>query len=198
MTKTIKFAEIFRSVLCIIPCLLILGSCSDDNDEEGNNFEDLNGFWIGTYEIQQVGGCGLSDESTLNTLLEFEIINTGEVEIIEYSYVDSLDTYYYTDSLKYRWTGTINSAYNFVLEKPGFSTCLGVPREYIAQYEGTILSLDGNYLLNTDSDEIWCPNLNCIFNLEYDLVHIDSLTVNTAKYEELDDIIDIKSNTPFR
>ena len=184
MIKKVIISKTIKSFILILSCIIIIYSCSEENEIKDNYFDNLNGYWIGDYQIKQIGDCRLLGDLIRNTLLKVEITDVGVVEIIEYFYVDSLDTYYYVDSSKYEWKGTINKAYEYVFQKPGFSICFGEPREYFTQYEGTLLKIKDTYQLEADSDEEWCPLNNCIFNIEYDLRHVDSLITNIEKYDE--------------
>lgn len=196
MIKKYNAMLITKFATFIISCIFIISSCSDDNETNKNQFDKLNGFWIGHQKIQQIGDCSINGDSIsiIDALLQIEINEAGIVDIIEYFYIDSLDTYYYIDSINYNWTGSINEEYDFVFQKPGFSYCFGEPRrEFSTQYEGTILSNNGDFTLNTNSEEEWCPSENCIFNIEYDLSHIDSLITNIKKYDESDFNFRLKS-----
>lgn len=184
MIKKLSMQRIVKCFVFTLTITLIINSCSEDNTENTNYFKDLNGFWIGKIAISQLGSCSLYGDSIENALWKININDKGVVDIIEYFYFDSLSTYYYIDSAKYHWTGTINKEFDFNLQKPGFANCFGEPREYFTQFKGTILTNNDEYKIKTDSDEEWCPTENCIFNISYELVRIDSLITNIKKYDE--------------
>lgn len=187
MIKNQPIGRITKITVLILFVNLFIYACSENNAKNKNYFENLNGFWVGTKTVQQVGDCfvGGGSIASVNSVIQCEINNEGNVEILEYFFNDSLNMYYYKDSSAYNWSGTISKEYEYNLQKPGFTNCFGEPREYFTQYEGTIINENDVFTFNSVSVEEWCPEQNCIFNVKYDLTQVDSSITNIINFDEM-------------
>jgi hypothetical protein len=61
------------------------------------------------------------------------------------------------------WTGTFDSNLGVTLTVPGRSECNGQRREYSRTFTGKLSKTKGKYELQTEADDVPCPDLKCSF-----------------------------------
>ena len=140
--------------------LIFLYSCNGENPSAPKiELSTLSGDWTGTETILQAGQCTISggDSISVPITLVWVVDSDGNVNVQNPQRGNE------------SWSGKVEPNLNISLEKSFPVNCSGTVRNVTSSYNGTIEQESGNFTVNMEAIEDWCPP-QCIFRVRYSLL----------------------------
>ena len=131
----------------------------------------LSGKWLGSKIKLQAGSCQIMGKSSIDipTILELEVSEFGFIKIKEYGYINSWNI---TNTLM----GEVKEDLFIELEEIKLVQCGEETRTNELKLKGNFKSYNGKWILTLSGVENTCPQWNCKYEYQYELIQEASLT----------------------
>lgn len=164
----------FSRILLLFMTLFFIFSCSkddnstNDDSQNGYDYQSLNGTWVGDTRVLQTGSCVSGDPDWNQVELFVDVDNNGNVEIMIERQYDTQDMTWY-QTIGTEWNGRVETNDSIFLTKSYIVDCFGTDVLGSRDYASKLIRNGATIRLNLNAEEVWCPDQDCVFDRSYRL-----------------------------